>query len=151
MNEIILDQIPNLGALQRFLEQLAISEPPAYKPELIIEQVAEIYDNLISKNKGKWKDLAKKQANTVLDPNDKDIIEQAKRWADAFNTEAIESLIDEPAKCAECGQPGPKQCSRCKSEWYCRRECQVKHWPKHKKICDLVHETNLKAANAAKN
>lgn len=80
LNEVLIDQIPNLAHLQRFLEQLAISEPPAYKSDLIIEQVPEIYDNIIAKYKGKWKDLAKAQANTVLNPSDKEIKEKAKRF-----------------------------------------------------------------------
>ena len=54
----------------------------------------------------------------------------------------MEQLIDEPAKCAECGQPAPKRCSRCQSEWYCRRECQVKNWSKHKKACDMIFAAN---------
>jgi hypothetical protein len=68
-----------LAVLQRFLEQLAISEPPAYKSELVIEQVAQIYDNIIAKYKGKWKEIAKSQANGVLNPNDNEIKEKAKR------------------------------------------------------------------------
>lgn len=80
MNEVLIDQIPNLGALQRYLEQLAISEPPAYKSELIIEPIAEIYDGIISKYKGKWKDIAINQSNTTLDPDDKEIKEKAKRY-----------------------------------------------------------------------
>ncbi len=66
-----------------------------------------------------------------------------------YNTETIESLIEEPAKCAECGEPAPKKCSRCQSEWYCRRECQVKHWSKHKKACDMIHEATVKLANSS--
>ena len=80
MNEVLIDQIPNLAALQRFLDQMAVAEPPPYKSDLIIEQVPEIYDNIIAKFKGKWKDLAKKQASTVLDPSDKELQEQAKRY-----------------------------------------------------------------------
>lgn len=141
LNEIIIDQIPNLGHLQRFLEQLAISEPPAYKSDLIIEPIAEIYERMVAAYKGKWKDLAKSQANTVLNPDDKEIQETAKRWTETFSNEVLETLIDEPAKCAECGHLAPKRCSRCQNEWYCRRECQVKNWPKHKKACDLIYET----------
>jgi hypothetical protein len=49
--------------------------------------------------------------------------------------------------CAGCGRraaPGgsgdPRQrgggfCHKCKHEWYCSRECQVNHWPIHKKTC----------------
>lgn len=79
MNEVLIDQIPNLAALQRFLEQLAVTEPPAYKSDLIIEQIPEIYDGIMSKYKGKWKEIAKTQAKTVLNPSDKEVQEQAKR------------------------------------------------------------------------
>lgn len=121
MNELIIDQIPNLGALQRFLEQLAVSEPPAYKSSLVIEQVPVIYESAFRKHKGKWKEVAKKQAQSYLNPSDAEIRAKAARWAETYNSEALEALIDEPAKCAECGQPAPKRCSRCQSEWYCRR------------------------------
>ncbi|CAF0877080.1 unnamed protein product [Brachionus calyciflorus] len=150
LNEVVIDQIPNLAHLQRFLEQLAISEPPPYKSELIIEPIAEIYEGMIAKYKGKWKEIAKTQASTVLNPNDKEIQEKAKRWTETFSSDVLESLIDEPARCAECGQPAPKRCSRCQNEWYCRRECQVKNWPKHKKACELIYETIKSAAANSK-
>jgi zinc finger MYND domain-containing protein 10 len=79
LNESLIDQIPSLISLQRFLEQLSMSEMPAHKSDLIIEQIAEIYDSIIGEHRGKWKDLAKKQANTVLNPSDNEIKEQAKR------------------------------------------------------------------------
>ncbi|GFH61291.1 hypothetical protein CTEN210_17767 [Chaetoceros tenuissimus] len=31
-------------------------------------------------------------------------------------------------------------CSRCKSAYYCSRECQVEDWPKHKRICEHNYE-----------
>lgn len=39
LTEVLLDQMPVLSELQRYLEQLAIMDPPAIKSELIIEQV----------------------------------------------------------------------------------------------------------------
>ena len=41
--------------------------------------------------------------------------------ADTYNLDVLESLITEPPKCAVCGQPAAKRCSRCQNEWYCRR------------------------------
>ena len=39
MNEVLLDQIPSLIDLQRYLEQLSIIEPPTMKRDIILEQV----------------------------------------------------------------------------------------------------------------
>jgi hypothetical protein len=55
-------------------------QTPVYKPELVIEQIPEIYDKLIMKNKGKWKQIAFEQAKTVLDPNEKEMRNQAKKY-----------------------------------------------------------------------
>lgn len=33
-----------------------------------------------------------------------------------------------------------KCCARCRSVWYCSRQCQVKHWPIHTKFCDIQEE-----------
>eukprot|EP00427_Karlodinium_veneficum_P052610 CAMPEP_0169368362 /NCGR_PEP_ID=MMETSP1017-20121227/34204_1 /TAXON_ID=342587 /ORGANISM="Karlodinium micrum, Strain CCMP2283" /LENGTH=237 /DNA_ID=CAMNT_0009466549 /DNA_START=50 /DNA_END=760 /DNA_ORIENTATION=- len=37
--------------------------------------------------------------------------------------------------CVMCLKPASKQCSGCKSFWYCDRECQRKHWRIHKMDC----------------
>lgn len=44
----------------------------------------------------------------------------------------------EDPKCAECGEVATQRCSRCKNEWYCSRECQLKKWKQHKKFCEIV-------------
>ena len=40
-------------------------------------------------------------------------------------------------ECAVCGtrNENMKRCSRCKSVFYCSRDCQVKHWSVHKLTC----------------
>ena len=40
MTEILLDQIPVLGNMQRYLENLSIMDPPPVKQDLILEQVS---------------------------------------------------------------------------------------------------------------
>lgn len=142
INEVLIDQIPNLAALLRFLEQLAVTAPPAYKSDLIIEQISEIYESKMARHRGKWKEMARKQADEFLAKSEKEVKERARRWVETFGSEAVEGLIDEPAKCGECGEAAPKRCSRCQCEWYCRRECQVKNWPKHKKACDMIFNAN---------
>ncbi len=43
LSEVILDQIPSLGDLQRYLEHLAMMDPPAAKSGLVLEQVNIFY------------------------------------------------------------------------------------------------------------
>ncbi|RPA83751.1 hypothetical protein BJ508DRAFT_341341 [Ascobolus immersus RN42] len=40
-------------------------------------------------------------------------------------------------KCHQCGKilENIKHCPKCKVAYYCNRECQTKHWQKHKKAC----------------
>jgi len=59
------------------------------------------------------------------------------------------ALLDEVAKnhtllCCVCMKPATSRCSACKSAWYCSRECQVLHYPKHKKLCGSVEFTGVK-------
>jgi len=45
-------------------------------------------------------------------------------------------------ECHHCSKTGPAKqfmrCSRCKSAFYCGRECQVAAWPAHKAQCRLI-------------
>lgn len=40
-------------------------------------------------------------------------------------------------QCTQCQKRLEKllKCAKCKSVWYCSKECQKKHWPKHKPTC----------------
>ena len=41
--------------------------------------------------------------------------------------------------CFNCGKENAnKKCSKCKSVWFCSKECQVEGWKKHKKNCNEV-------------
>ncbi|KAK2161259.1 hypothetical protein LSH36_119g01005 [Paralvinella palmiformis] len=138
LTEVMLDQIPVLVNLRKYLEQLSMMEPPAARKELLLEQVPEMRENILSFYEGKWKELAEKQSKKYFNPSKEELRVQAKRWADMYNFDVLENLITEPPKCVMCGAPASKRCSRCQNEWYCRRECQVKHWKKHKKACNLL-------------
>ena len=51
-----------------------------------------------------------------------------------------DDLLDVPDICANCGKGeessnGLKACTACKLVKYCNRECQIAHWPQHKKQC----------------
>merc|ERR1719277_1462985 len=108
-------------------------KPAPAKKDLVLEQVPEIRDNVLRRNEGKWKKIAKNQMKFFFNPSDAEIREQARRWADTYNFDVLENLLLDPPKCAVCGAEATKRCSRCQNEWYCCRECQVQHWPKHKK------------------
>ena len=56
------------------------------------------------------------------------------------------AAIDETI-CPGCGRVATKQCTRCKKQKYCSRECQMSHWPKHKKICKKVPVAAAAAAS----
>jgi len=63
--------------------------------------------------------------------------------------DALDILLRQPAgeerdlrvrTCQCCGKAEKrvgklKSCTRCKAAFYCSKECQVKDWPSHKKIC----------------
>lgn len=50
---------------------------------------------------------------------------ESKRWAAPTTT------------CTNCGKQSKslKQCSRCKTSYYCNTDCQTQHWPVHKQFC----------------
>ncbi|XP_036390260.1 zinc finger MYND domain-containing protein 10 [Megalops cyprinoides] len=144
LTEVLIDQLPNLADLQRFLSHLAVTDPAPPRKDLILEQIPEMWNNIMKENSGKWKAIAKHQVKQAFNPSESDLREQAHRLAQTYNLDVIESLIPDKPKCGTCGSEATKRCSRCQGEWYCGRECQVKHWPKHKKACQLMVDATEK-------
>ncbi|XP_059407831.1 zinc finger MYND domain-containing protein 10 isoform X2 [Carassius carassius] len=140
LTDVVIDQLPNLLDLRHFLSQLAVTDPAAPKKGLILEQVPEIWNDIVTENSSKWKAIAKHQVTHVFNPSESELREQASRLAQTYNLDVMENLIPDKPKCGACGRVGAKRCSRCQGEWYCNRECQVKHWPKHKPACKLMAE-----------
>ncbi|OQV16950.1 Pre-mRNA-processing factor 40-like protein B [Hypsibius exemplaris] len=68
------------------------------------------------------------------------VLADLQRMAGVYTTDNIDPILPQPAKCACCGHPAKSRCSGCKMEWYCRRECQVKQWSKHKASCAGLSE-----------
>uniref|UniRef100_A0A3Q2PW12 Zinc finger MYND domain-containing protein 10 n=1 Tax=Fundulus heteroclitus TaxID=8078 RepID=A0A3Q2PW12_FUNHE len=141
LTDVLIDQLPNLVELQRFLAHLAVTDPAPPKKELVLEQIPEMWSQIVRDNSGKWKAIAKYQVKETFSPSDSDLQQQAQRLAETYNLDVMERLLPEKPKCGSCGKEASKRCSRCLGEWYCNRQCQVKHWPKHKKSCQLMTET----------
>ncbi|KAF6101746.1 zinc finger MYND-type containing 10 [Phyllostomus discolor] len=135
LTDTLLDQLPHLADLQGFLARLALAEPHPPKKDLVFEQIPEIWERLERENKGKWKAIAKHQLRHVFSPSEQDLRQQARRWADTYRLDVLEAVAPERPRCAYCSAEASKRCSRCQKEWYCCRECQVKHWEKHGKSC----------------
>lgn len=140
LTDVLIDQLPNLVELQRFLAHLAVTDPAPPKKELILEQIPEMWSQIVRENSGKWKAIAKYQVKETFSPSDSDLRQQAQRLAQTYNLDVLERLLPEKPKCGSCGKEALKRCSRCQGEWYCNRQCQVKHWPKHKTACQLMTE-----------
>uniref|UniRef100_G3N8N2 Zinc finger MYND domain-containing protein 10 n=1 Tax=Gasterosteus aculeatus aculeatus TaxID=481459 RepID=G3N8N2_GASAC len=144
MTEVLIDQLPNLAELQVFLAHLTVTDPAPPKKELILEQIPEIRDHIVRQNSGKWKAIAKYQVKETFSPSESDLKLQAERLNQLYNLDVMESLLPEKPKCGSCGKEAAKRCSRCQGEWYCDRECQVKHWSKHKSACQMMVEVSEK-------
>ncbi|XP_029006954.1 zinc finger MYND domain-containing protein 10 [Betta splendens] len=140
LTEVLIDQLPHLVELQRFLAHLAVTDPAPPKKELILEQIPEMWNQIVGENSGRWKAIAKYQVKETFNPSESELRLQAQSLAQTYSLDVMESLLPEKPKCGSCGKEAAKRCSRCQGEWYCRRECQVKHWPKHKKACQLMTE-----------
>ncbi|VDM31946.1 unnamed protein product [Hydatigera taeniaeformis] len=124
-----------------------------------IEDVPQAYEDILRRYKGKWDAEAKEFLVRI---QLKEHVEAAQRaasmWAETFTEEAVDALFgptvnngdnehenaafEHPLlrnpRCVTCGEVATKRCSRCRHEWYCRRQCQVEHWPRHRKACDML-------------
>ncbi|PNI80464.1 ZMYND10 isoform 2 [Pan troglodytes] len=138
LTDTLLDQLPNLAHLQSFLAHLTLTETQPPKKDLVLEQIPEIWERLERENRGKWQAIAKHQLQHVFSPSEQDLRLQARRWAETYRLDVLEAVAPERPRCAYCSAEASKRCSRCQNEWYCCRECQVKHWEKHGKTCVLA-------------
>ena len=117
--------------------------------------------NILNRYENRWDKLATDQAPIFLGDHAKEMADEVTRLFKAFDNEAAQALIqdnlgktksqndaqdkkkkDPEKKCVVCQKPNSRQrCARCRSERYCGRECQVNHWPKHKKKCQPKEKT----------
>jgi len=143
----LVDQIPQLNEMRRTLEELSFMQAPPAESFVVLEQLPEIREHLLKVNDKKWGKIAEFQKDSVFCPDDATMKAQAKRLAGTYDLDMLEALLPEDPKCGVCGEVATFRCSRCKNEWYCRRQCQVENWKKHKKMCNLIHDSIEKVAD----
>merc|ERR1711959_673086 len=135
-NTVLIDQLPVLGDLQRTVEELNMMTAPeaAEQSFFVLEQVCTMREGLIKQD---WDEIIKFMREVVFNETEESHKAEVKRLAEWYNSFDVETFLEDP-KCAKCGAPAEKRCSRCKNEWYCGRECQVAAWEGHKPVCDIV-------------
>ncbi|CAD8161362.1 unnamed protein product [Paramecium pentaurelia] len=136
MNELLLDQIPQLVDMLRSLEELSLMQVQTQsKNTIVVQQLPELR-MAICKDKN-WSSIAQKQKEEYFQINDPSIKEDIKRMAELYSNTVFEGIID-GFKCEKCTKEATKRCSRCKQVWYCSKDCQVGDWPKHKLNCQII-------------
>ncbi len=65
--------------------------------------------------------------------------------------ELMTQALEQRLVCPVCETECKMKCTRCKSVWYCSRECQGTDWPKHKKICNLMKHVAAKLTRMDEN
>ncbi|KAJ3293674.1 Zinc finger MYND domain-containing protein 10 [Rhizoclosmatium sp. JEL0117] len=138
IEEVLVDQLPVLCHLQRHLDELLIMDIPNNAPtdSFIIEQVPEATNEIMSKCNVKA--LSARFETLINDESSgTSSMEIAKSMAAMYDLDNLDSLLEDP-KCGKCGRLAENRCSKCKSEWYCSRKCQVEAWKIHKPICEVL-------------
>jgi len=135
-NEILIDQLPVLADLRRFVETLSLQTPPppTESRSLVIQQLPELWTGLQKMN---WKQETGKFKEMLRSSKPEDDLEEMKGLASMYDQIDLEQFMEDP-KCVVCGKPAEKRCSRCRLDWYCGRKCQVKAWKKHQPLCDAL-------------
>jgi zinc finger MYND domain-containing protein 10 len=72
-----------------------------------------------------WKAIAKYQMDNFFNKDANDPKEDMASLLKLYGSDVFDQFIEDP-KCAGCGVIATQRCSKCKNEWYCSRECQLK-------------------------
>lgn len=144
---MVLDQLPPLIDLKHFLGTLPVETSHFdKKTTLVFEELPQLKENLEIKaeKEGGYMKIANKQAEIFLTTDGEQITSLAQKLSTAYNADVL-AEFDEPSKqfaeednkrsCKICHKEAEKKCGNCSKVFYCSKDCQVKHWPTHKKVC----------------
>ncbi len=143
MNDNLFDQIQPLQQMYRALEEMSLMNcnSSTTNNPFIVEMIPALYTNMnqSKKNESYYSEISKRILVNNFSKGDKkkdmDLI------SEIYNLDNIEYFMDDP-KCTNCGKDASNRCSRCKSEWYCGKDCQKLSWKKHKEFCTKLAELN---------
>jgi hypothetical protein len=146
LNEVVFDQVPPLANLLRTLEELSITgqytgAEEAHTP-FVVELIAEMRERLVQMYEGRYAAIAEDQKASVFV---KETPEELKSLGNMFT---IPDELTAPT-CVVCHADAEQRCSRCQTEWYCSRKCQVSDWKRHKSICIAICEHKKRAETEA--
>ena len=140
-SEDLYDQIPQMMNLYRSLENMSLmtyGNTLTVNP-FIVEMVPILSGNKMFKL---TEEEIKKIGNHVVanyfeNLNKDKLAKELEPVNEIYNLDNIEYFMEDPV-CAQCGKLANSRCSRCKSEWYCSKECQIKRWKEHKTVCKAL-------------
>uniref|UniRef100_A0A7S3CPS8 MYND-type domain-containing protein n=1 Tax=Strombidium rassoulzadegani TaxID=1082188 RepID=A0A7S3CPS8_9SPIT len=137
MNETLIDQLPMLTDMFRALEEMSLmgDNPIAQKNSFIVQQMPEMRAKIMANRD--WNAIAKYQMDHFFNTEANDPQAEMESLMRLYGSDVFDQFIEDP-KCSCCGDTATQRCSKCKSEWYCSRECQIKQWKQHKKLCETL-------------
>ena len=125
LNELLIDQIPPLAQLLKNLEYISMQNCAAIQTidPFMVQQLPELRNRIMENNN--WEEIGEFQKENYFNNNkDKREFDMQMELASIYGNDAIDT-ITEGFKCPNCTKSAVQRCSRCKSEWYCSKQCQV--------------------------
>ncbi|KAL5038330.1 hypothetical protein RTP6_005658 [Batrachochytrium dendrobatidis] len=136
LNELLIDQLPILVDLKRYLEELTMMNVPEATAVPAFSGIEAVPDAITSISD--WKALAETQKRMIFGISTNQTRQTSlERFARMYDFDDLDMIAGQPM-CGKCGNPATQRCSKCRSEWYCSRQCQVKAWGQHKSICSVL-------------
>lgn len=142
LQEVLMDQIPVLSYLKKTLDELTIMKVNAQTKSnvYVVQSVPELYQHIL--DDASISDVIKYQKENIFgNMSTNEDLEILNNVTDIYSHQVVDMKPVEYI-CANCGIEANKRCSRCKSVWYCCKECQVQHYKAgHKDVCNKIAET----------